>query len=90
VGPRAGLGGCGNFKVPIKLNSITKTGKMRTGIWWGELKERDHLQDLGVDVKIVLNWNFKKWDEVVWIGLIWLRIETWPAVVNEVINLRVP
>ena len=24
-------------------------GKMRTGFWWGDLKERDHLEDLAVD-----------------------------------------
>jgi len=24
-------------------------GKVYTGFWWGNLKERDHLEDLGVD-----------------------------------------
>jgi hypothetical protein len=30
------------------------------------------------------------WDGVDWIGLIWLRIGTMRALVNTVLNLRVP
>jgi hypothetical protein len=25
------------------------TGEVHTGFWWGDLRERDHLEDLGVD-----------------------------------------
>jgi hypothetical protein len=49
---------------------------MHTGFWWGELMERDHLLDLGIDVTIILRWIFKKWGGETWIGLIWLRIGT--------------
>jgi hypothetical protein len=29
--------------------------------WWGELRERDQLEDLGIE-GIILKWIFKKWD----------------------------
>ena len=30
--------------------------------WWGNLRERDHLEDSGVDWRITLIWIFRKWD----------------------------
>jgi len=47
-------------------------GKVCTGFWWGDLKERDHLVDLGVDGWIILKWIIKKLDRETWTGLIWL------------------
>ena len=41
--------------------------------WWKNLRERDHLQDLGVDGRIILNRIFRKWCGDM-NGLIWLTI----------------
>jgi hypothetical protein len=30
--------------------------EMHTGFWWGNLKFRDHLENLGVDGRIILKW----------------------------------
>jgi len=40
------------------------------------LREKDHLEDIGVDRKVILKWIFKTWGGGAWIGLIWLRIWT--------------
>jgi hypothetical protein len=37
-----------------------ETGEVHTGFWWRDLRERDHLEDLGVDGRIILKWIFKK------------------------------
>jgi hypothetical protein len=51
-------------------------GEPYTGFWWGNLRYRDHLGDLGVDERITLRWIFRKWNVVSWTGLSWLRIGT--------------
>ena len=65
---------------------------MHTGFWWGNLKERNHSENLGVDGRIILKWVFKTWDGEAWTRLIWLNIEKGGgrAFVNAVTNLWVP
>jgi hypothetical protein len=46
------------------------------GFWWGDLRERDHLENLGVDWGIILKWIFKKRGGEPWTGLICFRIGT--------------
>jgi hypothetical protein len=47
--------------------------KWHTKFWLVSLKGRDHLEHLGVDGRILLNWILEKQDLGVWIGFIWLR-----------------
>jgi hypothetical protein len=49
--------------------------EVHTGFWWGNLREGDHLEDRGVDVRIILKWILEKWNGA-WTGSIWLRIGT--------------
>jgi len=42
----------------------------------GNLRERDHLGEPGVDGRIILRWVFRKWDVGVWTGSSWFRIRT--------------
>ena len=51
-------------------------GEVRTGFWWGSPRERDHLEDLGVDRKVILELIFRKWDVRAWTGSSWLWIGT--------------
>jgi hypothetical protein len=40
------------------------------------MRERDYLEDTGVDGRIVLRWIIREWDVGVWTESIWLRIGT--------------
>jgi len=65
-------------------------GEAYTGFWCGNLKERDHFGDPGVDGKMILRWIFRKWDVGVWTESSWLSIGTGGrALVNAVMNFRV-
>ena len=63
---------------------------MHTEFWWGNLKERDHLEDVSVDGMMILKWIFKKWVGTFdWINLSYDK-DKWLAVVNTVMNLWIP
>ena len=46
---------------------------MLTGVWWGNLRERDHLKDPGTD-NIKMDLQEVGWGT--WNGLIWFSIGT--------------
>jgi hypothetical protein len=54
------------------------------------LRKGEHLEDRDVYGKIILKWIFEKWDG----GIDWTDLaqdrDRWWAVVNVVMNLRVP
>jgi hypothetical protein len=64
---------------------------VHTGFWWGKPEGKRHLEDLGIDGRIILKWIFKKWDGE---GMDWIDLaqdrERWQALVNVVMNLGVP
>ena len=39
------------------------------GLGKGDVRERDHVEDPGVDGRIILRWIFRRWDVGVWTGL---------------------
>ena len=63
---------------------------MHTEIWWGNLREGDHLEHVGVDERIILKWIFEKWDEVMEYIYLTQNRDSWRALVNAVLNLQVP
>ena len=69
----------------------TYGGEVYTGYWWGNVRERDHLGDPGLDGRIILRWIFRKWDVR---GMDWIELaqdrDRWRTLVNAVMNLGVP
>jgi hypothetical protein len=67
-----------------------KTGEVITGVWWGDLIDRDHWEDLGVYERKILTLNVQ---EVGW-GMDWMDMaqdrNRWRDLVKAVMNLRVP
>ena len=61
----------------------------RCSVLVGKLKERSHLEDLGADGRTILKWMLISFEGVDWIYLA-LDRDKWRALVNAVINLRVP
>jgi hypothetical protein len=57
---------------------------MHIGFWWENRKERDHYEDLDVGERIILKWILMEWHRLA------LDRDQWRALMNRVVNLRVP
>jgi hypothetical protein len=66
-------------------------GKRYIGVWWGNLREKDHLEEAGVDGRIILRWIYRNWNGR---GMDWIELaqerDRWRAHVNALMKLRVP
>jgi hypothetical protein len=49
---------------------VWKTRESHAGLWWGNLRKRDHLEDSEIDETIILKRILKKWEgactEMIW------------------------
>ena len=65
------------------------TRGLHTRVWWRNLKKRDHLEDLGIDGRIILKWIINRMVKLQLDELAVDRDKRW-AIVNMVMNLWIP
>jgi hypothetical protein len=46
-------------------------GEVHTGFWWGDLRDRNHLDDICIDGRIILKMDL---EEVEWGGMDWIAL----------------
>jgi len=61
------------------MQHIRGRGEAFAGFWWGNLRETDHLEDQRIVGRIIFIWMELAQDS-----------DSWRALVNVVMNLRVP
>jgi hypothetical protein len=52
----------------------TYGGEVYTGCWWGNVRERDHLEHPRVNRRIILSWTLMEWNVESRTGSMWLMI----------------
>jgi len=60
----------------VIMKHVWERGEAYTGFWWGNLREREHLEDPGADGNMTLRWILCEWDVGAGTGSIGLRIGT--------------
>jgi len=75
------------------MGAVCSTYGGRRGVYRvlvGKPGGKNHLEDPGVDGRIILKWIIRKWEG----GMDWIDLtqdrDRWRALVNAVMNLRVP
>ena len=60
------------------MGHVARVGERRgvCRVLVGKFEGKNHLEDPGVDGRIILSWIFRKWDVRAWTGSIWFRIGT--------------
>ena len=76
------------------MQGVCEAGEVHTGFCWGDLRERNNLEDIRMNGRIrrlILTWIFKKWDggSMDWIDLAQDR-DMWQALVDLVMDLHIP
>jgi hypothetical protein len=66
-----------------KLYSTKEDRIVTYRVWWGDVSEGEHLENPGVESRIILKRIFNKW-----IGESWTEDKDLCAIVNEVMKLR--
>jgi hypothetical protein len=65
-------------------------GDVHVGFWWGNPREREHLEDLRLYGRLMFKWIFKKSVS----GVDWIDLaqdsDTWQVHVNGVMKFHVP
>jgi hypothetical protein len=56
------------------MQRVWGRGEVYTGFWWGNLRERDHWGDKGLDGRIILKWVIRRLGVAAWNGSSWLKI----------------
>ena len=60
------------------------------GVLMGKPEGKNHLEDPSVDGRVILRWIFRKWDVGYGMGRAGQDRDRWRALLNAVMNLRVP
>jgi hypothetical protein len=48
------------------MRLVYRGREIHVGLWLECLKERDHLEDLSIEQRMISEWILKKWDEMAW------------------------